>query len=43
MLDSLDYQSRIVSEKLMISLLDECTQLCNILGKSVVTARGILS
>ncbi len=34
-------KSGLLSQHLMASILDECTQLCNILGKSLVTARGV--
>ena len=33
----------LLSKIQMANILDECTQLCNILGKSVVTARGLIS
>ena len=31
-------KAELLSDKKMILLLDECTQLCNIVGKSIVTA-----
>ena len=33
-------KSELLSESQMASLQDECTQLCNILGKSIVTAKS---
>ncbi len=33
-------KSELLSESQMASLQDECTQLCNIIGKSIVTAKS---
>jgi four helix bundle protein len=34
-------RTKLLDAKRMANLIDECTQLCNIIGRSIVTAKGI--